>query len=198
MEPSHALVREGIALHDKDNFLGAIAKYDAALKIWPRNSWALYEKGFSVYVNEGVKKGDAELPALVRNLYARSRKVDPFQWSAWQGTVREIPGMQEMWQVARPLWEESLKDLNYRMNDDELEKFADTLQLAQVDDLALVARQILIQHRGRYAPEDHPFISRSLRRLVPGDRTEATLAKLAGSSFEAIRLYEPMEKEKEE
>jgi tetratricopeptide (TPR) repeat protein len=190
MEPSHALVRDGLVLHDKHDYLGAIAKYDAALKIWPRNAWALYEKGLSVRMHE--RKDD--LPPLVVSLFARSRAVDPFQWSAWQGTVKDIPGLKEMHGFVRPLWEKSLKDLNYRMNDDELTKLADTLQLAGVDDLALVTRQILIQHRGRYAPADHPFIAKSLRRLVPGDRTEATLSRLASSSFKAIRLYEPLEK----
>jgi tetratricopeptide (TPR) repeat protein len=193
MEPSHALVREGLVLHDKHDYLGAIAKYDAALKVWPRNAWALYEKGFSVRMNE--RKDD--LPPLVVSLFARSRAVDPFQWNAWQGSVKDIPGLKEMHQYVRPLWEKSLKDMNYRMTDDELTKFAATLQLAGVDDLALVTRQILVQHRGRYAPDDHAFIEKSLRRLVPGDRTEATLARLAGSSFKAIRLYEPLEKKDE-
>jgi tetratricopeptide (TPR) repeat protein len=196
MEPSHSLVREGIALNDKGDYLGAIAKYDTALKIWPRNGWALYEKAFSVRTNEQKAGGTEKVkedPLMVVTLLARSREVDPFQFHAWQGTVKDIPGLKEMW-MAQPLWEKSQKDLNYRMTDEELTKLADTLQLAQVDDLALVTRQMLVQHRGRYAPEDHPFISRSLRRLAPGDRTEATLAKLAGSSFKAFRLYEPMKK----
>jgi tetratricopeptide (TPR) repeat protein len=193
MEPSHALVREGLVLHDKRDYLGAIARYDAALKVWPRNAWALYEKGFSVRMHE---RKDV-LPPLVVSLFARSRALDPFQWSAWQGTVKDMPGLEEMHSYVRPLWEKSLKDMNYRMTDDDLAKLADTLQLAGVDDLALVTRQILVQHRGRYAPSDHDFIATSLRRLVPGDRTEATLARLSSSSFKAIRLYEPLEKKED-
>lgn len=189
MEPSHAVVREGVALHDKGDFLGAIAKYDAALKVWPRNGWALYEKGFSVRMHE--KRKD-DLPPMAANLFARSRAVNPFQWTAWQGTVKDIPGLREMHEVAKPLWENSLQDMNFLMSDAELEKFADTLQLAGVDDLALVTRQILIQHRGRYVPADRTFIATSLRRLVPGDRTEVTLTRLAMPSFKAIRLYEPL------
>ena len=193
MEPSHTLVRQGLVLHDKREFLPAIAKYDAALKVWPRNAWALYEKGFSIRMHE--KKPD--LSPTVVGLFARSREVDPFQWNAWQGVVKDIPGLKAMHEKAKPLWEQAVKDLNHQMTDDELKEFANALQLAHVDDLALVTRQILIQHRGRYAAEDHPFISESLRRLAPGDRTEATLAKLAGSSFKGIRLYEPLEKKKE-
>lgn len=195
MEPSHAIARRGLALHDAGNFTGAIAEYDAALKVWPRNGWALYEKGLSILMNERVK-GDR--PPLVTALFARSREMDPFQWSAWQGVVKDIPGLMEMQKVARPLWEKSQHDLNYAMSDEELTQLADTLQLAGVDDLALITRQILVQRRGRFAPEDHPFIAESLRRLVPGDRTEATITKLSGASFKAIRLHQPMEAEKAE
>lgn len=194
MEPSHAMVREGVALHDKGDFIGAIAKYDAALKVWPRNGWALYEKGFSVRLNE--RKDD--FPPVTVAMFKRSREVDPFQWSAWQGVVKEIPGLKEMQAVVRPVWEQSKSDLNYRMSDEELATMADALQLAGVHDLALITRQMLVQHRGRYAPEDHPFIARSLRRLVPGDRTEATLAKLASPTFKAIRLYEPLAREQQD
>jgi tetratricopeptide (TPR) repeat protein len=193
MEPSHAMVRQGVAMHDKGDYLGAIAKYDAALKIWPRNSWALYEKGFSIREHERKEE-----PVLVVNLFARSRAADPFQFHAWQGTVKDIPGMKQMMLDAQPIWEKSQKDLNYRMTEEELTKLADTLQVAEVDDLALVTRQMLVQHRGRYAPEDHRFIARSLRRLAPGDRTEATLAKLASASFKAYRLYEPLGKDEKE
>jgi hypothetical protein len=191
MEPSNLVVREGVALHDKRDYPGSIAKYDAALKVWPRNGWALYEKGYSIRMLE-TKKSD--LPPVVVGLFARSREVDPFQWHAWQGVVKEIPGLIEMQRDARPIWDKTMGDLNYRMRDEELSKLASTLQLARVDDLALIVRQIMIHRRGRYAPEDHPFISESLRRLAPGDRTEATLAKLSGSSFKGIRLYEPLAK----
>jgi tetratricopeptide (TPR) repeat protein len=191
MEPSHSLVRQGVELHDKGDYLGAIARHDAALKVWPRNGWALYEKGFSILLNEVKNKGlkGGGHPPLVQSLYARCREVDPFQWNAWQGKTQELPGLVEMQALAKPLWEKCQGDLNYQLTEEELEELARALQLAKVDDLALVARQILIHHRGRYVPEDHPFITKSLRRLVSGDRTEATLAKLSGPSFKAVRIY---------
>ncbi|OAI56561.1 hypothetical protein AYO49_00745 [Verrucomicrobiaceae bacterium SCGC AG-212-N21] len=200
MESSHTLVREGLKLHDKGDYTGAVAKYDAALKVWPRNGWALYEKGFSVLINEVTNKNfpKGELPPLVKTLYARSREADPFQWNAWQGTVKEIPGLMEMQNVIKPLWDKSAASLNYQMTDAELTKLADTLQLARIDDLALVVRQVLIHHRGRYAPDDHPFIAQSLRRLAPGDRSDAVIAKLAESSFKGFRLYDPLEENKTE
>jgi tetratricopeptide (TPR) repeat protein len=195
MESSHSMVREGLALHDKGEYTAAIGKYDAALKQWPRNGWALYEKGFSIRAHEKAPKTD---PPVVTSLFARCREVDPFQWNAWQGVVKDIPGLMEMLKEARPLWEKSLQNFNYRMTDAELAKLADALQKARVDDLALLARQMLIHHRGRYAPEDHPFIAQSLRRLAPGDRTEAVIAKLAGASFKAYRLYEAEPVQKKE
>ncbi len=42
------LIQEGIVLHDKGDFEGAIAKYDAALKIDPSNGNAMYEKSYSL------------------------------------------------------------------------------------------------------------------------------------------------------
>ena len=191
MEPSHQIVREGVILHDKGDFEGAIAKYDAALKVWPRNGWALYEKGFSIMLHE---KAASDHPPLVNTLFARSRSMDPFQWNAWQGKLKDIPGMAEMQTKVRPVWAKCLANINFKMSDSELSDMADTLQLAQVDDLALVVRQLLIHRRGRYASADHSFIATSLRRLVPGDRTDATVTKLGGETFKAIRLYDPIQK----
>lgn len=187
MEPSHQLVREGLVLHDNGDYEGAIAKYDAALKMWPRNGWALFEKGLSIRMHE---KTPGDHPPVVSALFARSRTLDPFQWNAWQGQVKEIPGLMEMQQKARPLWDKCLARLNFQMSEKELTELGDALQLAQVDDLALIVRQLLVQHRGRYALEDHGFIAKSLRRLVPGDRTEVTINKLGGDTFKAIRLYD--------
>lgn len=195
MAPSHVIAREGLALHDKGEFDGAIAKYDEALQLWPRNGWALYEKGLSILVHQRAK---GDYPPLVKDLFARSRKVDPFQWNAWQGVAKDIPGLVEMQQVARPLWEKSEQNLNHTMTDEELAQLANALQAAEVDDLALITRQLLVQRRGRFVPEDHSFIAKSLRRLVPGDRTEDTIIKLSGLKFKAIRLYQPLEKKDEE
>ena len=47
-DEAKTLIQEGIELHDKGDFEGAIAKYDAALKIEPFNGKALYEKSYSL------------------------------------------------------------------------------------------------------------------------------------------------------
>jgi len=54
------LVSEGIALHDKGDFEGAIKKYDEALKIDKENFNALYEKSYSL-VSMGKKKECANI-----------------------------------------------------------------------------------------------------------------------------------------
>jgi hypothetical protein len=58
-------------------------------------------------------------------------------------------------------------------------------------DLALAACQVLVARRGRYHPNDHPFISKSLRELAPGPVTERVLERLAGEQVTALRLIAP-------
>lgn len=48
-EEASRLVAEGVALHDKGDYAGAIEKYDAALKKDEDNINALYEKSYSLY-----------------------------------------------------------------------------------------------------------------------------------------------------
>lgn len=184
MEPSHKLVRAGIALHDKGDFAGALKQYDAALRLWPLNGWAVYERGTTFLVRD---KGSTD---EVVEAFAQSREFQPFQFHAWQGKKADIPGMVEMLTEMSELWEPSLKNIKYVMKAEDLLKMSEILQLAEVDDLALVTRQICIVRRGRYMPEDHPFISKSLRRLAPGVQAEATLAKLAGAGMTTTQIYQ--------
>ncbi|WP_395745574.1 hypothetical protein [Prosthecobacter sp.] len=183
MTPSHKLVEAGVELHDKEEFAGALAQYDAALRLWPLNGWAAYERGTTLRIRD---KDDTE---EVVKAFAQSREIQPFQFHAWQGSKKDIPGMVEMMTEMPGLWEPSQKSIKHMMTQEELLKMSEILQLAEVDDLALVARQIYIVRRGRYAPEDHPFISKSLRRLAPGVQAEATIAKLAGAGLTTTQIY---------
>lgn len=133
---------------------------------------------------------DGEATDAVRQAFAQSREFQPFQFHAWQGKKADIPGMVEMLAEMSGLWEPSLKDIKHVMKPEDLMKMSEILQLAEVDDLALVVRQICIVRRGRYMPEDHPFISKSLRRLAPGVQAEATIAKLAGAGMMTTQIYE--------
>ena len=47
-DEAKTFIQEGIELHDKGDFEGAIAKYDAALKLEPSNGKAMYEKSYSL------------------------------------------------------------------------------------------------------------------------------------------------------
>ncbi len=185
MKPSHALVSKGIPLHDKGDFAGAMEQYAAALRLWPRNGWAAYERGTTFLIQD---KGEGT--ERVKKAFAQARELQPFQFRAWQGRPAEIPGMMEMLTEASELWEASLKDIQHVMKPEELLKFSEILQLAEVDDLALVVRQVCIVRRGRYMPEDHPFISKSLRRLVPGPQAETTIAKLGGADLRLTQIFQ--------
>lgn len=181
-EPSHDLVGEGIKLHDKGDYAAALAKYDEALRLWPLNGWAAYERGTTLRIRAG------DDTAEVAKAFEDSRRMQPFQSHAWQGETAKIPGMLRMMTEMPSLWEPSLKDITYVMKPEDLERMSEILQEAEVDDLALVTRQIFIFRRGRYAPEDHPFISKSLRRLVPGEQAEITIEKLAGSGLSLAQI----------
>lgn len=184
MRPSHQLVDAGVQLHDKGDFEGALKQYDAALSLWPLNGWAAYERGTTLRIR------DKEDTDEVVKTFAQSREIMPFQFHAWQGNTKDIPGMEKMMIEMPQLWEPSLKDIRYVMKPEDLMKMSEILQLAEVDDLALVVRQICVVRRGRYAPEDHPFISKSLRRLAPGVQAEVTLAKLSGAGLETTQIYQ--------
>ena len=70
-----ALIREGIALHDKKDFDGAIAKYKHALVDNPDNTFALYELAMSYY-SKG-SKADALETSLKGSKY-RSEELPLF------------------------------------------------------------------------------------------------------------------------
>lgn len=50
------LIREGVALHDRRDFDGAISRYEQVLKENPNNIMALYEMAFSYYVKKDYLK----------------------------------------------------------------------------------------------------------------------------------------------
>jgi tetratricopeptide (TPR) repeat protein len=187
-EDSLKLVSKGIEEHDAGAYDKALTSYQSALSLWPRNGFAHYELGHTLRTKDNSPTSDA--PEVVK-AFAQARRFQPMQRAAWQGETKDVPGLQAMHVDVLSLWEKSLESLDYRMSDKELERFCAVLQEAQLDDLALISRQVLIQRRGNYAPADHPFITTSLRRLVPGKETEATLAKLNGNPFSVIQLYTP-------
>jgi tetratricopeptide (TPR) repeat protein len=51
-----ALIAEGIALHDKGDYAGAISRYEQVLQENPNSIGALYEESFSYYTSKDYKK----------------------------------------------------------------------------------------------------------------------------------------------
>ena len=50
------VINEGIALHDRGDYDGAVAKYEEVLRESPDNDWALYELGYSLQMKKDYKK----------------------------------------------------------------------------------------------------------------------------------------------
>lgn len=57
-ETAAQLVREGVALHDKGDYNGAIAKYRDALRLEPGNLHAKYELVFSLYTKKDLVEAE--------------------------------------------------------------------------------------------------------------------------------------------
>jgi uncharacterized protein (TIGR03067 family) len=208
-EKSNQLVAEGIKLHDKEDYAGALVKYKEAVALWPQNGFAHYEMGLTLYhqqltaagekppapdavlVNKGMKHSPA-----VRDAYAKARRHDPFQVKAYQGEDREvIRGFLALARKGLPAWQKLVKKADGQVEDEVLEQLAGACQEARNHELALLTRQILVARRGGYAPADHPFISTSLRELAPGKQTEEVLKRLAGGPLRLRQLVVPENKE---
>ncbi|HEX4149093.1 MAG TPA: hypothetical protein VHY20_08900 [Pirellulales bacterium] len=188
-----APLAEGIKLFDAGDREGAVQKYRQQLAIWPQDGWALYELGLTRFQLQELAAG-RKPPALgsirygengpaptseVLRLYAEAREHDPFQYSAYQGsdpdTVRRALAM---FNECRLEWNKLAKSEGL-LDRQVIERFSVGCQDAGVDELALVARQVVVARRGRYSPTDRDLISTSLRRLAPGLETEATIKRLA-------------------
>ena len=186
--PLHA----GIKLFDAGDYAGAIKKYRQQLVVWPQDGWAAYELGLTLYYRGEIAAGRKapELGTLQVNqgsphspevaaLYAQAREHDPFQFNAYQGSDPEtVRTAMAMFKECRPEWEK-LANTDELFDRQVIERFSKSCQEADVDELALVARQVVVARRGRYSPTDHPFISASLRRLAPGPQVEAIIRRLA-------------------
>jgi Flp pilus assembly protein TadD len=55
-EKEKSIIKEGIALHDRGDYDGAIAKYEEVLKDNPDNVLALYEQSYSLFLKKDYRK----------------------------------------------------------------------------------------------------------------------------------------------
>jgi tetratricopeptide (TPR) repeat protein len=206
---SNEFVNEGVKRHDKGDYAGALRKYEEALVAWPQNGLAHYEIGYTNYVQALVAVGEKppaqgaviingkrELPAKTVAAYAKARQHDPMQFMAYQGGDKAvIDGFIALTKKGLPVWQKLAKEPESRVDSQALQDFAEACQEAGIHDLGLAARQILVARRGRYAPTDHPYFTSSLKKLAPGEQTDALLKRLATGTLNVRQLVVP-EKER--
>jgi hypothetical protein len=196
LDDGNKAVQSGISLYDRGDRTKAFAAYRKALLSWPQNGWASYELGLTMMTEpreDRIKKTKtvAGHTLAVLDAFERARSHDPFQLGAYQGEPNVAgPRLTALREKVLPVWQK-LNKPGAHISDAELLTFSEGCQHAGIDELALVARQLVVIHRGRYRPDDHPFITKSLRRVAPGDETEAALRGLAGSKLKFRRLVEP-------
>ena len=202
-EALNVAVVDATQLFDNGDFDGAARKLEESLAIWPQNSLAHFELGLTRGNQERIANGQTPLVAndkvrinedpgfsnRVVELFATSRKHDPFAWRTYQGRDEKlIKSLRILVDIGMPIWAKMSKSRNADVPTKDLMMLAAVCQLTEIHELALVNVSLIIARRGRYAEEDHPFISKSLTALAPGPETQATLSRLAGSHFKACQI----------
>jgi hypothetical protein len=177
---SAAEIRKGIALHDAADYDGALKAYRAHLEAWPQDGWAHYELGQTMMV-QGMKAGTLDMtnPKSPHQAeYALCRRYQPLQVNAWQGMdPAVIMGALTIRTDVVPAWQAVQRG---RAGAAELTKLTEGAQKLGLHDLALLARGTLAAINQGYTQADRDFIAKGLRALVPGEATEAVIARLNG------------------
>lgn len=203
------LVQNGIVLHDKSDFDGALEKYDSAMELCPEYGLAYYEKAFSIRCRALVKSGKA-LPAngtatinseerlddkterLLVKHYAEARSCNPFLLQAYQGSDQKVLSiLKPLYGKLVPAWDIVRGDVTKLHPDEVIRDLAEGCDTVGIADYALVARQVVIARRKMYAAADHPIISRNLRLLVSGKMIERVIKTLEGEVAEGLMFIKP-------
>lgn len=190
------LVREGVKQKDAHDFDGALRKYDEAIRHWPGNGLAHYERGctfrekaLAIAGRAGAAAGSAALadPPETLAALALARRHDPFQVMAYQGADQRVSrSFMPLLRKALPAWDAIRKRADPAKRE-TIFALANACREAGIDEYALALRQLLVANVGRYQPEDHAFIAECLRRLAPGAPAESALALLASSTSVIVR-----------
>ena len=189
------MTEEGTHLFDRGDYAGAVKKYREALKLCPQNGWASYELGYTLRTPRQIARGEPlEKPGTVKTdgkladspevtaAFAESRRHDPLQLMAYQGSDPEvIEGHLAMVKKVVPAWkalrdEKITRDAEYRA----LRDLSEGLREAGVHDLAIFARQLMAARRNSYDRDDYPIIAAGLRKLAPGEKIEEVLLDWQG------------------
>ena len=186
------IIREGIKLHDGEDYDGATKIYRSVIDVFPSNGFAHYELGFSL--RSQAMKQKKPTKGIDAPHFARARKHDPMQVIAYQGTfTREtLKQMTALRAKAHPAYQALIRTrLSQPLPEDLPLKLSTGCQEAGLHELTLLARQLVVAQRGRFDPSDHPVITKSLQALAPGETTEATLKRLAGANLVLLQFTKP-------
>ncbi len=193
---SAELVRDGVKRQDDHDFDGALKKYDEAIRDWPGNSLAHYQRGFTLRAKALAGTGKTGAPVANAAIadppetlaaLALARRHDPLLVMAYQGADQSVSrSFMPLLRKAVPAWN-TIRKRSEPASRETLIVLASACREAGIDEYALALRQLLVATGGRYQPDDHAFIAPCLRRLAPGAPTESTLGLLAGSPPIAMR-----------
>jgi hypothetical protein len=197
-EAAIELTKLGVQLHDEKKFPDALAKYDAALKLWGSCGWTHYERGFTLRTMSLQVAGDkadpkAGEPPEVSRAFARARQHDPFQIPAYQSSDPLIQkSLAPLSQKVKPVWIKLEEDPMQTLPDLDLKSLAEGCQRAGIHDYALAAHSVMVARAGRYVPSDVIWISDSLAEIAPGPSTEKALQMLEGKELHLLTLVPVM------
>jgi hypothetical protein len=213
LDASDTITKEGIQLFDQGDYDGAIVKYREALKLCPQNGGTYYELGYTLRTQARIARGEPlEKPGTIKTsgklhdapevtaAFAESRRHDPLQYMAFQGSdPAVIQGFLVMAKKVMPAWKtihekEISRDTEFR----SLRDLSEGFQEAGVYDLALFTRQLMAARRNSYDPSDYPIIETSLRKLAPGETTEGVLTRLRGGKGRELVSLRPLTKQEAE
>ncbi len=150
MKATNAMTKEGMKMFDEGDYDGALKKYRQALMLCPQNGSASYELGYTLRTKAAVARGEPlpkpgtlktngklSDPPEVTAAFAESRRHDPFQVMAYQGSDPEvIKGFLAMAKKVLPAWK-TLRNKDATTDDEyhALKELSDGLSDAGVHDL---------------------------------------------------------------
>ena len=136
---SNTWVQKGVAEYDKGNQKTAMEHYKKAITIWPKNSWAHYEMGLTMMMDD-VKEIMEETRSC-DEYFKIARKYDPFQRFAYQGKKEIAQGMPVIMDEIEP----SLKRMtSANVTKEDMKQFADGCVKLKEYELAAYAYHFLL------------------------------------------------------
>ncbi|HYR59039.1 MAG TPA: hypothetical protein VEO95_10430 [Chthoniobacteraceae bacterium] len=192
---SATLVSEGMKLHDRRDFAGALACYERALADWPANGAAFAERGLTFRAKAAcdarerakAQQSASEDPTIdppeTTAAFAEARKHDPFNLLAYQGDdPAMLTGLMALVRSGLPVWEAIRRHPELPARHDHLRALSEACRDAGIDDFALVLRQLVVTAMRRYQPTDQQLIGECVQRLAPAAFTAGVLARIGGET----------------